>query len=75
MQTLLHYKITWLKSDKSTLWKLWRGHNEYYKYYNIQSVLLWQMETLFWGQQTVTLTRKGLVHYFFTQHYFNDNIL
>ena len=45
MQSIL-YKITWLKSDTSILWKLWRGHSEYL-YYNVQGVLLWQMETLF----------------------------
>ena len=35
----IHYKITWLKSDTSTLLK---G-----QYYNVRGVLLWQMETLF----------------------------
>ena len=38
-----YYKITWLKSNTSTSWKLWREHN---KHYNVQSNLLWQMETL-----------------------------
>ena len=31
------YKITWLKSDSSTLWKTWTGQNDYY---NVQGVLL-----------------------------------
>ena len=43
----IHYKITRLKSYTSTLWKLWRGHNEYY---NVHGVLLWQMATLFLQQ-------------------------
>ena len=51
-----HYKITWLKHDTRTLWKLWRRHHE--------CVLLWQMKSLFEGQQIVTLAGEILVHYF-----------
>ena len=56
-----HYKITWSKSDTSTLWKLWRGHNEYW---NVQGVFAVTDGDIVLRPTNSNFKREGLVHYF-----------